>query len=315
MKYCFLILNYIAVNETISCIKSIQNNYCAYDYYVVVVDNGSTNNSVQILKKFFIEDKRIYIISQNKNLGFAQGNNVGYRWCKEKLNPDFIIICNSDIIFQQKDFLKLTTEKYEYYKFDVMGPDIQRKISGDIVHQNPHALFLESGDDVINSIKENELVIFKLKNSILYRNKFIIINYFQYVKEGVKSTFPAIVSGFRRIKKNRSVTNNKWKTERLDCVLHGSCLIFSKKYIDKHEEAFYPFTFLYGEEKILYFLLKKENGIMLYTPDLMVIHKHGASTKLVNKNIVNNELFRRENSLKSLQILFSLINKQENTKE
>ena len=45
------------------------------DFEVIVVDNGSTDNSLALLKKDF---PWVKVISLEKNTGFAQGNNIGF---------------------------------------------------------------------------------------------------------------------------------------------------------------------------------------------------------------------------------------------
>jgi len=59
---------------------------------VVVVDNGSSDNSAQIIPPAF---PSIHFIETGKNLGYAEGNNVGIRYALEK-GADFLFILNND---------------------------------------------------------------------------------------------------------------------------------------------------------------------------------------------------------------------------
>jgi len=74
-------------------------------YEIIVVDNGSTDETWQILDKY--KDK-IKLIKNGKNLGFAIGNNVGIKQAQGKyillLNQD--VECKGDAINKMIDFLE-----------------------------------------------------------------------------------------------------------------------------------------------------------------------------------------------------------------
>lgn len=56
---------------------------------VIFVDNASVDDSVKFVKKNF---PKVKIIKTKKNLGFAGGNNVGYRYAK----GDYVLFLNND---------------------------------------------------------------------------------------------------------------------------------------------------------------------------------------------------------------------------
>ncbi len=61
------------------------------DFEVIVVDNGSSDNSLSLIKKDF---PHVRIISLPENTGFAAGNNVGFRASSSK----YIATLNNDTI-------------------------------------------------------------------------------------------------------------------------------------------------------------------------------------------------------------------------
>ena len=61
------------------------------NYRVVVVDNGSNNESVNVLKD--VND--IHLIQNEKNWGFAGGNNIAIKYAIEE-NFDYVWLLNSD---------------------------------------------------------------------------------------------------------------------------------------------------------------------------------------------------------------------------
>ena len=47
----FIILNYCSTEVTVQCVESIEKNINYQNYSIVIVDNGSTNNSGKILEE------------------------------------------------------------------------------------------------------------------------------------------------------------------------------------------------------------------------------------------------------------------------
>lgn len=135
---------------------------------MIIVDNASPNKSGMILEKEYAENNNIDIIISNDNLGFAKGNNLGYKLAK-KYDPDYIIILNSDIVISQEDFCSRIDYAYNKYNFDVLGPDIySTKMK---YHQNPQR---ENNFTINELLKKKETCILKidlnscLKLSILF---------------------------------------------------------------------------------------------------------------------------------------------------
>lgn len=70
-----IVLNFNGKNDTIACLHSLSRvEYPSYRIYVV--DNGSSDDSCTAISSLFPE---ITLIPTGKNLGFAEGNNVGIR--------------------------------------------------------------------------------------------------------------------------------------------------------------------------------------------------------------------------------------------
>lgn len=96
-KISIVILNWNGVDDTLKCLDSVKEiDYPNFD--VIVVDNGSTDNSVEVIKKRFSE---VTLITTGKNLGFAEGNNVGIRYAINN-SPEFILLLNNDTVVDPK---------------------------------------------------------------------------------------------------------------------------------------------------------------------------------------------------------------------
>lgn len=114
MKNGFVIINYNDYETT----KKILTNI--FDYKVldeiVVVDNCSTDNSYKKLLE--IKNKKLTILKNETNAGYASGLNLGSKYLIEKYGKCDIIFSNPDIIIHnEKDIkvlLKTLNSKKEY---------------------------------------------------------------------------------------------------------------------------------------------------------------------------------------------------------
>ena len=90
-KVCIVVLNWNGWGDTAACLASVRQLH--YDNTeVIVVDNGSTNDSVLRLRSEF---PWANLIETGKNLGFAGGCNVGIRRALAD-GADFVWLLNND---------------------------------------------------------------------------------------------------------------------------------------------------------------------------------------------------------------------------
>ena len=80
MKIVFIILHYLAEEETYRSVDSIKNKIDVEEYKIVIVDNGSPDQSGERLQRKYSNESKIDVILTGKNLGFAKGNNVGFKY-------------------------------------------------------------------------------------------------------------------------------------------------------------------------------------------------------------------------------------------
>ena len=102
MDISIIIVNYNTAHFLKTCLDSILNQKNA-DYEIIVVDNGSTDNSFEILKDY---ENRITLIKNNENLGFGKANNIGAKIAK----GDFLFLLNQDTEFTSDYDLKKITD-------------------------------------------------------------------------------------------------------------------------------------------------------------------------------------------------------------
>ncbi|HEB12745.1 MAG TPA: glycosyltransferase family 2 protein [Actinobacteria bacterium] len=91
-----LILNYNGAKFIGPCLESVfTQDYPVYE--VIVIDNGSTDDSVKLVREGFPKAR---IIETGQNLGFSGGMNLGIREAKN----DLLLLLNTDVVLE-KGFL------------------------------------------------------------------------------------------------------------------------------------------------------------------------------------------------------------------
>lgn len=234
-KVAIVILNYLNFKDTIECVDST----AILDYpvqKVIVVDNGSNNDSVDQLKKNYGHNDKVDIIQVKQNLGFAKGNNVGIKRAKEKYNADFVLVVNNDTKFLEPNYISSLLDAYES-GVGVIGSRI-RLLDGSIQNQSKSPF----------EIKECVKYFINLYSA----NKGSCFDFNIERKNGVK-------------------------------VLHGSALLFTPDFF-RYYKGFYPKTFLYHEEEILYLMCCYKKLRQVYVETTEIFHKEDQSSKLSFEN-------------------------------
>lgn len=96
-----LLLNWNGWQDTLECLRSLEDlDYP--NYRVLVVDNGSTDDSVARIREAY---PNVVLVETGGNLGFSAGNNVGIRYALERA-ADYVWLLNNDTKVMDRDVLK-----------------------------------------------------------------------------------------------------------------------------------------------------------------------------------------------------------------
>ncbi len=90
-KLSVIIVNYNVKYYIAQCLKSLQKSLSGLDAEVVVVDNHSSDGSVEYLSSHF---PSVDIVANNHNCGFSAANNLGIR----QTNSEYVLLLNPDTI-------------------------------------------------------------------------------------------------------------------------------------------------------------------------------------------------------------------------
>lgn len=277
----FVILHYQTEEDTINCVESIEKCVKQENYHIIIVDNASPNKTGNHLKELYSESNNITVLLNSENLGFAKGNNVGFRYAKEELNCDYIVCLNSDTKMVDKDFCRKVINEYEYSKCYVIGPKILKH--GKELYDNPRR---------IGGFNRRRIRLFLIINQIM-----LALNYLRL--DVLASKIFDIYVGNKKVERVQ-----KQRCEGV--TLHGCCLVFTPAFV-KTMNGFDDRTFMYMEEDILYECVKSHNGTMVYLPELTIEHLEGGSTDKRFKSTTLKRRFIYKNTIQSVKILMLYI--------
>jgi GT2 family glycosyltransferase len=99
-----IVLNWNGKRFLDACLGSLLRQNCL-SYEILLVDNGSSDGSVEYVRDRFGKDPRLRIITLGKNFGFSKGNNIGTRHA----NGKYVIILNNDTIVNENFVTALVT--------------------------------------------------------------------------------------------------------------------------------------------------------------------------------------------------------------
>src|SRR5690606_10813637 len=99
-----ILLNWNGFDYTKACIESLRQ--ITYPHWqVILVDNGSTDGSLEKLEALFPE---AVFLASSENIGFTGGNNLGISYALEQGYP-YILLLNNDTLVE-KGFLEPLVE-------------------------------------------------------------------------------------------------------------------------------------------------------------------------------------------------------------
>ena len=116
-----VIVNWNGFADTKECLESVAKLKIKNVFVrTLVVDNGSTDDSVKQLKGL---EHDFELIESKRNLGFAGGYNVGMRYSMQ-YKDDYVLIINNDFILDAELLQNLLKAAQKYPKAGLISPKI-----------------------------------------------------------------------------------------------------------------------------------------------------------------------------------------------
>ncbi|OGM03114.1 hypothetical protein A2115_03425 [Candidatus Woesebacteria bacterium GWA1_41_8] len=124
VKISVVIVNWNRKEDTLQCLSALAKSQLeGANGQIIVIDNASTDGSIEAIKGFHIKNFELRLIRNSTNLGFAKGNNIGMRagmvW-----GADFILLINNDLSVSPELIKDMIGEAQEKSSSGAISPKI-----------------------------------------------------------------------------------------------------------------------------------------------------------------------------------------------
>lgn len=134
-----VITNYNGKHFLGACLSSVlQTNYPRNRYEVILVDNASTDGSVEYVRSKF---PFVKVLPLSENYGFTGGNNLGVRVAQ----GDFIVFLNNDTIVDREWLSELVKVTLSHPRIGICGSKIISMKDRKTITYNGRALHILGG--------------------------------------------------------------------------------------------------------------------------------------------------------------------------
>lgn len=291
-----VILNYNHLDD----LKETINSFERQDYtnvQIVVSDNGSVDQSVHWLKS---QKPNIHIIENGKNLGWADGNNVGIEFALEK-QAGYILLANNDLAFDDESILKNLVNKIEDFGNCIIGveqrfySDRSKVFNRGRVLLNSKQIFNRCRANYVTNYKDAFRVVDYVPGSFLLANKDVFelvgsieSDFFLYSEDADfglrawKKGFPSLVDTSISIQHKVSATSGNYSKLKVYYQVRNFWLLYARHndvFLLKHR---FLLIWSYREIKLLLKLLTKRKYRII--PTFFIANFHGMMRKYGTRN-------------------------------
>jgi GT2 family glycosyltransferase len=103
MDISIIIISFNTRKYTKECIELVLRNTRGVNFEIIVVDNASEDGSCEYLSKLAARNRKIELVKNSENVGFAKANNLGTQKAKGK----YVLFLNSDTLIKNNLLLEM----------------------------------------------------------------------------------------------------------------------------------------------------------------------------------------------------------------
>jgi hypothetical protein len=217
------------------CLKSIFEGTRDLQFEVIVIDNASTDGTVEMVKNEF---PRVVLIKNSRNLGFAKANNQAIRLAK----GEYVVILNQDTVILDNAFKKMISFLNKHKDVGALGCKIYTSLAKTDIQISAFTRFPTPTIMFVNTLLNGKLR--KLFPGSKFLNKLTdrySINYNNY--------------------------HQKQEVQHLVGVI-----IMTRKYVIEDVGLLDEQFFMYFEETDWCYRMRKKGWRIYYTPDAEIVH-------------------------------------------
>ncbi len=256
LKIGFVFVNYNNSLITRNLISSLKTQDLQSKQSIVIVDNLSDKNNIEVLRQIDVDNDNVVVIYSNENLGYFRALNCGLAYLKNNLKDVEIFVIGNNDLFFPNDFLSNVSSNLELLDlYPVISPNI---VTSNGEYQNPHVI------RKISFIRE-------LVYDLYYLNRYLAY----------------MILKLSKMTKKVSDRSDESQHEIAQLIYqgHGSCYILGPLFFENFDDLFAP-TFLFGEEFFLSYQLNSKGFQVYYEPKIKIIHEcHSTISKMPSEKM------------------------------
>ncbi|MFP4499099.1 MAG: glycosyltransferase family 2 protein [Vulcanimicrobiota bacterium] len=254
MKLTVVIPNYNDKKHLGVCLKSLEKALDILDYEIIVVDNGSKDGSVEMLKKQFPD---VRLIENEKNEYFARACNQGLKYAK----GDYVLFLNSDTQVVGDCVLKM---------IDYMG----REMNSDVGAVNCNIYYPDG---------TRQQAAWRRTNKVKYFfYKYLFLN--EWVKKKL--------APFYELMEAEMYEYSGLGKEAVDVDMISGCVVLMRTKLARYLKGFDERYRLYCTDEELCLRIRETRNRIVSLPYDKIIHHHFAATGKIPKvfDILNEDI-------------------------
>jgi GT2 family glycosyltransferase len=115
-----VLVSFNTAHELVACLESIERCAAAIPHEIIVVDNGSTDGSVEAVRRRF---PSVQLVANQENLGFAKANNQAL----PLVRGEYILFLNPDSELQPGTLERMLAELGGFPERAAVGPRVRKR--------------------------------------------------------------------------------------------------------------------------------------------------------------------------------------------
>lgn len=163
----------------VSCLKSLVNQTYV-NFEVIIVDDGSTDKSYEVIQEFLNSTSLEYKILKKPNGGVSSARNLGIT----NSNGKYLLFLDSDDFVENVLFEKIEAVATEnnvdmiFYGFDMVNE--QNRVMWSYEDNFRYIQEISSGKKIMKDILDEKILIWT--SSVIYKREFVIENNIKYLE-------------------------------------------------------------------------------------------------------------------------------------
>ena len=164
-----IIPNWNGGEDLSRCLDSILEHTHGVDFELILIDNGSSDESRSAVEAYTARDPRVTAIFNDENVFFAKACNQGY----ERSRGRYLLVANNDILLSDDAVSRLVRYAYDHPEVGIVTPRFTGRdgIPQEFGRRLPNALHIIAHYHRLGRAVDRFILGRRLQNHYFYRDR------------------------------------------------------------------------------------------------------------------------------------------------